>query len=697
MSLFRVVLRIGIVVFAIEGLIMLVLLTISPFQHWIEAASHWSMAVIDAFALVTIAGPIIFFWVIRPYVLAQRHAETVLRDAIESISEGFAMYDADDRLVLCNTRFQELYAGIADLLVPGAKFEDLLRVGAERGQYPDANGREEEWIAERIEQHRDLQEPIERQLPDGRWVKIVETRTSSDGTVGIRTDISGLKMREQELRESEERYRRLVEMSPDGIMVHFNDRIVYCNNALAKILGADDPQQVVGKDALEFVPEEDHAAIRERRSRVAHGETLGLRETFNRRVDGSLVSVERTMATVSWQGRDAYLVLVRDISERKTREHRFRQIVDALQEGFVLFDSEDRLVIWNEKWLELHREMHDVLRVGVTFEELVRAKVWKNKLPDAIGREEAFIAERIAAHLNPREPILRQSQDGRWYIIREAPTGEGGIFALNIDITDLKNAENAAEDARHQAEHATNVKSAFLANMSHELRTPLNAVIGFSDAIKKQHDLNIPADSIPDYVDAIYSSGQHLLGLINDLLDFSKIEAGKMDIHEREVALAGLFSDLSTQVAKQAERADLQFSLPDIAGLPVVMGDELRLRQILLNLTSNAMKFTPAGGAVTLQVSRHDDGGLGISVHDTGIGMTNDALSELGESFRQFGAASSRDQSGTGLGVSIAMALAEMHGGRLVYESVPGEGTTATLVLPAHRVLPVKSEDRAVG
>lgn len=655
------------------------------------------MAAIDAFALVTIAGPIIFFWVIRPYVLAQRKAETVLRDAIESISEGFVMYDADDRLVLCNTRFRELYAGTADLLVPGARYEDLLRIGAQRGQYPDASGREEEWIAGRIGQHHDLQGPIERQLPDGRWVKIVETRTSSNGTVGIRTDITGLKMREQELRESEERYRRLVELSPDGIMVHLNGKVVYCNNALATILGATDPQHVVGKDALEFVPEEGHAAIRERRNRLAHGETLGLREAVNRRVDGSFVSVERTMAAVSWQGEDAYLVLVRDISERKTREHRFRQIVDSLQEGFVLFDSEDRLVIWNEKWLELHREIEHVIKVGVTFPELVHAKVSRNELPDADGREEAFIAERIAAHLNPREPLLRHTHDGRWYIIREAQTGEGGIFALNIDITDLKNAENAAEDARLQAEHATSVKSAFLANMSHELRTPLNAVIGFSDAIKKQHDLNIPADSIPDYIDAIHSSGQHLLALINDLLDFSKIEAGKMDVDEREVALAGLFTDLSAQVAKQAERANLAFSIPDTADLPVVMGDELRLRQILLNLTSNAIKFTPAGGAVALQVSRYDDGGLGISVRDTGIGMTDDALSELGESFRQFGAASSRDQSGTGLGVSIAMALAEMHDGRLVYESVPGKGTTATLVLPAHRVLPANSRERAAG
>jgi PAS domain S-box-containing protein len=696
-SVFWIVFQIAFVMFAVEGLIMVVLLNAYPFLQPMGTASKWTLALVDSLALVSIAGPVIYWWVVRPYISAQRRADSTLRDAIESISEGFTMYDADDRLVLCNSQLRALYPGIADVLVPGYSFEEILRTGMTRGEYPEAAGREEEWIAERVKRHSEPKTPSERLTASGRWVKILETRTADGSTVGIRTDITDLKARELQLRESEERYRRLIELSPDGIMVYRNGRVLYCNATLAKIFGAEDRQQIIGRDVLAFSPNDDHAKMTEPRARVSHEETLGIREATSRRLDGSLVSVERTVAAVSWQGEPAFLALVRDITERKTREHRFRQIADALQEGFVLYDAEDRLVVWNEKWLELHRDIYDAIGVGVTFEALLRLKIARKLLPDAYGREEDFIAERIADHNKPHEPLLRQTHDGRWYVIRETRTETGGIFALNIDITDLKNAETVAEEARLQAEQAARVKSKFLANMSHELRTPLNAVIGFSDLIKKQMELNISADSIPAYIDAIHSSGQHLLSLINDLLDFSKIEAGKMELHENEVSLTDLFADLSEQVATQIENAGLRISLPDEPCLPIVLGDELRLRQILLNLLSNAIKFTPEGGDVCLLVAQRDDGGLALSVRDTGIGMTNDVLCELGEPFRQFGTTSAPTQAGTGLGVSIAIALADMHDGRMVYESEPDKGTTATLILPAHRVLPIKSRERAAG
>jgi signal transduction histidine kinase len=238
-----------------------------------------------------------------------------------------------------------------------------------------------------------------------------------------------------------------------------------------------------------------------------------------------------------------------------------------------------------------------------------------------------------------------------------------------------------------QAEAASRAKSEFLANMSHELRTPLNAVIGFSEAIKRQAETNIAASNIPDYIEAIHSSGIYLLELINDLLDFSKIEAGKLELHETRIDLGCLLQNLAELVSPNADAAGLRLRLPDMPALPTVMADEIRLRQILLNLLSNAIKFTPKGGEIVVSVFDCGDGSLPIAIRDSGIGMSEADLRLLGEPFRQFGKAQARNQSGTGLGVSLAKALAEMHGARLDYASVPGEGTTATLVLPARRVI----------
>ena len=692
-----VVLRVVLIVIAVEALLILALPVLEPFLQVNGLGTKPGMVVVKSLVLVMIAAPLICLWAIRPFSAAQRRAETALRDAIESISEGFSMYDAEDRLILCNSRQKELHPRIADVLIPGKTFEEIVRTGVQRGQYPDAIGREEEWIAERLRQHREQQDATELQLAPGRWVKVLETRTANGNTVGIRTDITDLKARERQLRESEERYRRLIELSPDGILVHRNGKIVYCNAALTRMLDAAGPERIVGNDVRDILPDDDISALPRQRFPMSDENGSGLKETAYRRMDGSIVHVEQATAAVPWQGRDATLILLRDITGRIAREMQFRQIVNSLQEGFVLYDAQDRLVLWNDKWLEHRKEIYDFIEVGMPFEQLIRSRIARNHFPEAIGREESFLAERLAQHRNPTEPYLRQTSDGNWFVVRKVKTEDGGIFALSIDITDLKNAENTAQEARMQAEQAASVKSAFLANMSHELRTPLNAVIGFAEMLKNQSELNIAPDRVIEYIDAIHDSGQHLLNLINDLLDFSKIEAGKLDLREGPVNLAALFASLSGQVARQAENAGLQFALPKETDLPTVLADELRLRQVLLNLLSNAIKFTPAGGCVDLQVSKREDGSLAISVRDTGIGMSSEVLGQLGESFRQFGSAYAREQSGTGLGVSIAMALAKLHDGELVYESEPGKGTTATLLLPGRRVVAAPTQRRSTA
>jgi two-component system cell cycle sensor histidine kinase PleC len=242
------------------------------------------------------------------------------------------------------------------------------------------------------------------------------------------------------------------------------------------------------------------------------------------------------------------------------------------------------------------------------------------------------------------------------------------------------------ERARLTAEESNRVKSQFMANMSHELRTPLNAIIGFSELIRDAL-VGPVAARYKDYAADIHGCGRHLLSLINDVLDISRIEAGRLDLIEQRVELATMVNDCGRLVAERfkAGKVDLATELPP--RLPALLGDELRLKQIVLNLLSNAVKFTPAGGRVVIAVSTMVDGGIQLSVSDTGIGIKAQDIPIAFEPFRQLDGALNRRYEGAGLGLPLARTLAELHGGTLNIDSTLGRGTRVTLTLPSYRVL----------
>ena len=570
MSLRRVGLSFAIVSVVVAGVTGLIDAALGDSLSRIGLAPSTAAALLSVGTLILVAFPLTWLLVIRPFASARQTAEETLREAIESISEGFLMYDADDRLVLCNSRFRELYAVAADDFVIGETFENILRTAAERGQYPEAAGRVDAWVDQRLRQHRELAGPIERRLPHGRWVKITERRTRSGNIVGIRTDITDLKAREAEFRESEQRLRR---------------------------------------------------------------------------------------------------------------------IVDALQEGFVLYDAEDRLVMWNDKWLELHRGIADIVAPGVPFETTIRASVERRLYPAAYGCEEAFLADRLEKHRNPGEPFVRQQRDGRWFIIREVPTQDGGIFALNIDITELKNAERIAHEARVEAERASRTKSAFLANMSHEFRTPLNAIIGFSEVIGRETFGPVGNATYRQYALDIHESGRHLLALINDLLDLSKVESGVDELFEEDLDVSRLFAAAARFVLPLArqKRLALELKVPEAA--PALRADDRKVTQVLVNLVTNAVKFTPDGGRVAVTASWAGDSGYAIEIADNGIGIAPEDLPHVILPFNQISNVANRRYAGTGLGLPLSKVLVEQHGGTFEIRSEPGKGTVVTARFPAERIV----------
>jgi|GEM_PF-4525294 len=257
-----------------------------------------------------------------------------------------------------------------------------------------------------------------------------------------------------------------------------------------------------------------------------------------------------------------------------------------------------------------------------------------------------------------------------------------GVVLVASDIDDIKERQEALEVAQTKAEEATQAKSEFLANMSHELRTPLNAIIGFSDAIQEEIFGSLENKHYLDYIGHINKAGSHLLAIINDILDLSKIEAGKMELHLETQQLDQLTGSTVTLMAQQAEEKDITLihAVPD--NFPAVVLDSIRFKQVLINLMSNAIKFTGGGGEVALSVGLLGENCYEIIVEDNGIGIAATDIEKIMSPFGQVEAAHSRSIEGTGLGLPLTNRLIEMHGGHLFIESTPGVGTKVSVCLP---------------
>jgi signal transduction histidine kinase/DNA-binding response OmpR family regulator len=373
------------------------------------------------------------------------------------------------------------------------------------------------------------------------------------------------------------------------------------------------------------------------------------------------------------RARDGDLVtLAVDITEQM----RIWAAIEAIPDGFVLFDREDRLLTCNQRYRDIHPESADILRPGVTFEDILRHGLARGKYAEAVGREAEWLSGRMAAHRAPSSLHEQKLSNGRWLRVLEQSTPDGGHVGLRVDITDWKDQQAALEAARQQAEAANRAKSAFLANMSHEIRTPMNGVVGMAELLC---DTQLSEEQRL-FAETIRSSGEALLVIINDILDYSKIEAERLTLYPEPFDLERTIHEVAMLLQPRARAKGIDLMIDYDMFLPTRFeGDPGRVRQVLTNLVGNAVKFTDRGHVLVRVVGPEagSDGSqqVHVTVEDTGIGISQANLEHIFGEFNQVDDQQNRRFEGTGLGLAITRRLIEHMGGSVWVESELGKGS----------------------
>ena len=362
-------------------------------------------------------------------------------------------------------------------------------------------------------------------------------------------------------------------------------------------------------------------------------------------------------------------------------EARLRAAVEALPEGVVFLDKEGRYILWNQRYAEIYHRSADLFRPGRKLAETLAIGVARGDYPEAVGREAEWIADRLALLANPGRRHEQRLSDGRWILIEERRTADGGLIGIRVDITEIRETTERLRQALLQAEAANRAKGQFLSTMSHEIRTPLNGVLGLAHVLART-PLNAHQTKL---VGTIIDSAVLLERLLSDVLDLSRIESGQLELRRESFRLERLVEEAAAKFEPQAADKGLEFKV-DIAphAYGEVLGDPVRLRQVLGNLLSNAVKFT-AQGRIELKVWREDDEVAAFEVIDSGIGFEPGESDRLFDRFVQADGSITRQYGGSGLGLSICRELVEMMGGQIGASAAPDQGARFWVKAPLPR------------
>jgi PAS domain S-box-containing protein len=508
-------------------------------------------------------------------------------------------------------------------------------------------------------------------------------------------DITDRRAMERALKISEKRFREIYSESPIPLEIYDSEgHLIDANTSCLELFGISDVAEVKGFNLFD-----DPNLPDDTREQLLAGQTVEYETVFDfelvKKLDlyktsrSGIIHVNVKISALCTDCMDGYLIHVQDITKRKLAEEKVRQSEERLdlalkgaRAGIWDWDVQTGKAFFDERWAEIVGHNPDELKPDIqTWIDLTHPRDYK--------RAEELLNKHLAGETENYECQLRMKhKKGHWVWIETRGlvvewSRDGNpkrMTGTHIDITDRKMAENAIIQSKVLAEQANRTKSEFLANMSHELRTPLNSIIGYSQILNQNLSGNLNEKELK-YSHNILNSGEHLLELINSILDISKVEAGRMEYEPEMVNLPETIDDVIGLVKPLAMKKSIDIRFINNSAIAEVWADRVKFKQILHNLFSNAIKFTPEKGEVKIYLSTGDDTAR-ISVVDTGIGIPAEKLEDIFDPFKQVNSSSSKEYEGTGLGLSLVKKYVEMHDGEIRVESEEGAGSTFTFTLP---------------
>lgn len=753
-------------------------------------------------------------------IIADRPLDGILQDALNSLEVGFAVFDADLRLLHCNHAYRALWPGMEALLVEGTSFAELCTAIAEGHLIQLGDMKAKGWIEQRLANIEAGDGVSEILLADGRWIEATDRYMEGGGFVCLCRETTTRQSVHKQLRESEMRFRAVVEGSIQGIIVHRDYQLLFANQEMAEIFGYNSVDELMALDSVLalFAPEERSRLMRHKVARTQGKPAPSVYDMTGLRKDGSRLQVESRVTTIDWDGQPAILGTAIDITQRhealrslaereevfaaffennpaavhiKGLDGTFQRVNRQFEEWFgistevaagkssdelfprtpatdfidqdretletdgvtrremeVIFKDQTQHTLTSIKFpvrnpdgtaiglgtistdISVQKRAEEALResevrlriimdnspllislksvdgrylmvnrsfaehCGRSVEEIIgksALEIWGNDPGTALEEIDAKVIETGEMLEEDREIVNPQGEAFNFLNIKFAlPDNDGNpsmIGTISVDITERKQYVDQLLKSKEEAEFANRAKTEFLANMSHELRTPLNSIIGFSEILREELFGAHQVVQYKEYAENINASGMHLLQLISDILDVSKIEAGEVALEESDVDLRLLFDECEKMVAERSMRAGVTIISQVAMMTNELYGDPLRLKQIILNLLTNAIKFTPPTGEISLRAEMDLARQISIIVADNGIGISAEDIHRVTEPFYQAATPKIHLSDGTGLGLTLAAELASLHGAKLTIESDGVRGTTVTIGFPIERTI----------
>lgn len=623
-----------------------------------------------------------------------RESEERYRVIAETASDAIVTIDEENTILFVNAaaenifgyKIEEMRGARLTMLMP-----EYLRHLHEAGltRYLETNRRHISWAGVEVTGLHKSGREIPLEISFGEFIHIGRRFFT-----GIIRDITERRRIDNALKESEERFQRLVELSPDAIVVHVEGQITFINSSGMKLLRATSPEQIIGKPIMNFVHSDFHDTVGDRLRMMSAGEIVSPTEMKYVRLDGTEIYGELMSVPFTYKGKPAVQAVVRDITERKRaeetlreREEQFSTLANSIPQLAWMADSEGYIFWYNQRWYDY---------TGTTLEEM-RGWGWQTVHDPAVLEG---VIERFKQSLATGEPwedtFPLRSKEGeyRHFLSRALPirNAEGRIvrwFGTNTDVEEKLRAEEERErllkgerEARLQAEKANRLKDEFLATLSHELRTPLTSIYGWARLLRSG---KLDPDASSRALEVIERNAHAQRRLIDDILDVSRIITGNLRLSVQPIALVPVIEAAVDAVRPAADAKHIQLQINIEPQTGVISGDPDRLQQIVWNLLSNAIKFTPEEGRVELQLSRFNST-VQIKVSDTGEGIEEEFLPFVFERFRQANGTTTRRHGGLGLGLAIVRHLVELHGGTVAAKSRGREqGSTFTVTFPVAR------------